>query len=255
MKRYCVVLVVGVFLAVAAGSAGQAHSPSQPGDSSSADTAERPAATQTKEKSIEELLSQLDNIKAQQEELEKARRELVEHLQKKLRQQKEHVDKLGISMGDEEDSRSAAPSPEPTTLRDKGSKPKNRLVALWDPRLRRGISSYGSNSQIPGIRGRIYVVSEAEVESDQGFQDGASVVVDLYRGEKRLETWEIGAAALKQSRRKDECGSSYHLTLPFLKKDLYSGQIRLMVRYKGPEGTVLETFSDLMTLESTTGPD
>jgi hypothetical protein len=260
MKRNCVLLVGGALLAAVTVCFGQAPSPPAAQPKPAPTTVEYPeiilsgrtVSAPAKEKSIEELLARLDAIKAQQEELEKARTEAVEQLKTKLRQQKEHIQKLSISIGDDGEPRSAASSSERTAIPDKGGKPKDRVAAFWDPRLRWGTPTDGSNRHIPGIRGRLYVISEAE--SDLGFQDGASVVVDLYRGENRLETWEIGAPLLKQARRKDGFGSGYDLTLPWTSFSPEGGQVRLKVRYKGPEGTVLEHLSYL-TLSGTTRPD
>jgi hypothetical protein len=55
-------------------------------------------ATPPKEKSIEELLARLDAIKAQKEELEKARTETVALVKEKLKQQKQRLQKLGVSV-------------------------------------------------------------------------------------------------------------------------------------------------------------
>ena len=255
MKRYCVLLVSGTLLAAVTVSVGQAPPTNELpilGNLFSKPSAPQ-GTTPVTEKGIEELLARLDAIKTQQVELEKAKQELVEQLKKKLRQQKEHIQKLNISIG-EDSPRSAAPSPEPTTLPDKGGEPRNRLAAIWSPKLQWGTSTDRSNRHIPLIRGRLFVISEAEI--DPGFQDGASVVVDLYRGENRLETWEIGAPLLKKARLRDAFGNGYSLTLPWTTYSCEDSQVRLKVRYQRPGGTDLKTISDPMTLSGgSTEPD
>ena len=61
-----------------------------------------PAKTdEVKEKSVEELLSRLDAIKAQQEELDKAKKETVTLLKEKLKQQKQRLQNLGVNIEEE----------------------------------------------------------------------------------------------------------------------------------------------------------
>jgi hypothetical protein len=72
-----------------------------------------------KEKSIEELLAKLDLIKAQQEELEKARKETVALVKERLKQQKERLQKLGVSVEEEP----ATPPPPVSTTSGQVSDP------------------------------------------------------------------------------------------------------------------------------------
>jgi predicted transcriptional regulator len=61
-----------------------------------------PAKTdEVKEKSVEELLSRLDAIKAQQEELDKAKKETVTLLKEKVKQQKQRLQNLGVNIEEE----------------------------------------------------------------------------------------------------------------------------------------------------------
>jgi hypothetical protein len=103
VKRYCVLLVGGALLVAVTMCVGQAPAPpaAQPKPPaveypeiklSEGRTIPAPA----KEKSIEELLAQLDAIKAQQEQLEKARTETVALVKEKLKQQKQRLQKLGV---------------------------------------------------------------------------------------------------------------------------------------------------------------
>ena len=130
MKRYCVLLVVCMFLAVAAISVGQVPpttvglpptSPPPVPDLpdvlrvSKTPESKEPAKTtavmeiivepaktdEVKEKSVEELLSRLDAIKAQQEELDKAKKETVTLLKEKLKQQKQRLQNLGVTIEEE----------------------------------------------------------------------------------------------------------------------------------------------------------
>ena len=61
-----------------------------------------PAKTdEVKEKSVEELLGRLDALKAQQEELDKAKKETVTLLKEKLKQQKQRLQNLGVTVEEE----------------------------------------------------------------------------------------------------------------------------------------------------------
>jgi hypothetical protein len=99
--------VGGVLLAVAAACVGQDPRPSPTG-SVVPPSVNQPAAapalephTVAKDKSIDELLSRLDAIKAQQEELEKAKKETVALLKERLKQQKQRLQKLGVNVEEE----------------------------------------------------------------------------------------------------------------------------------------------------------
>ena len=159
MKRYCVLLVGGMFLAVAAICVGQVPPSTLPppppplppihasGEILQISKTDEPANTpavkkndvelpvssqppivvdpppchcldgrsqgmvkrnvepsktdEVKEKSVEELLSRLDAIKGQQEELDKAKKETVTLLKEKLKQQKQRLQNLGVSVEEE----------------------------------------------------------------------------------------------------------------------------------------------------------
>jgi hypothetical protein len=110
LKRYCVLLVGGALLAVAAVCVGQAPSPPATQPKPAPHTIEYPdlplsdgrtVSAPAKEKTIEELLARLDAIKAQQEELEKSRTETVALVKEKLKQQKQRLQKLGVSVEEE----------------------------------------------------------------------------------------------------------------------------------------------------------
>jgi hypothetical protein len=105
VKRYCVLLVSVALLVAVAVCVGQvpAPAPEHGGVGNAAAGWTRPsppppatAKAETREKSIEELLGRLDSIKAQQEELEKARKETVALVKEKLKQQKQRLQKLGV---------------------------------------------------------------------------------------------------------------------------------------------------------------
>jgi hypothetical protein len=94
--------VGGVLLAVAAVCVGQAPPPSPTSPAVPFPLVQTPAASAAaKDTSIDELLSRLDAIKAQQEELEKAKKEAVSLLKEKLKQQKQRLQKLGVSVEEE----------------------------------------------------------------------------------------------------------------------------------------------------------
>jgi hypothetical protein len=124
VKRYCVLLVGGALLAAVAVCVGQAPAPpvaqprrparpSEDVDRLSLPPSPAPNAPQgaapAREQSVEELLARLDSIKAQQEELEKARTETVALVKEKLKQQKQRLQKLGV------EEESAPPPPVSTT--------------------------------------------------------------------------------------------------------------------------------------------
>jgi hypothetical protein len=107
VKRYCVLLVGVALLVAVAVCVGQAPAPPKP-PARAVEDVDRPTlpaspapnapqgAAPAKEKSIEELLAQLDAIKAQQEQLEKARKETVALVKEKLKEQKQRLLKLGV---------------------------------------------------------------------------------------------------------------------------------------------------------------
>jgi hypothetical protein len=68
-----------------------------------------PPASPAPPKAVEELIAQLDAIQAQQAQLEKARQETVAVLKERLKQQKQRLQRLGVS---EEE---AVPTPTNTT--------------------------------------------------------------------------------------------------------------------------------------------
>jgi hypothetical protein len=110
VKRYCVLLVGVALLVAVAACVGQAPAPPAGQPKPAPTTVEYPeiklsegrtVSAPAKEKSIEELLARLDAIKAQQEELEKAKKETVALVKERLKQQKERLQKLGVSAEDE----------------------------------------------------------------------------------------------------------------------------------------------------------
>ena len=111
MKRYGVLCVGGVLLAAVAVCVGQDPRPTPTGPVVPPTLNQAPVApapvphaegrAAAKDKSIDELLSRLDTIKAQQEELDKAKKETVALLKEKLKQQKLRLQKLGVTVEDE----------------------------------------------------------------------------------------------------------------------------------------------------------
>jgi hypothetical protein len=58
-------------------------------------------AVAAKEKTVEDLLARLDALQAQQAELDKAKTETVALLKEKLKQQRQRLRKLGVSVEEE----------------------------------------------------------------------------------------------------------------------------------------------------------
>lgn len=240
MPRFRILGAVIVMLAVGATCGGQESTPRPP------------SITPPEEKSVEQLLDQLDSLRARQAELDQARNEIVDQLRRKLRQKEQRPQKAGINTEVGGSPPSATPVAEPAA-HGKGVNPEDSICALWAMRLVEGVSTEPSGSVLLGIRGRLFLFHGEQNVSH--FEKGTSVVVDLYRVEKRLETWELSAAVLNQLRRKDGFGSGYDLTLPWANASPGGGAVRLKVRYKGPGGKVLEHVSEPITLTCGKGED
>jgi hypothetical protein len=69
----------------------------------------RPVPTVPEAQTVEQLIGQLVRIKAQEEELARQKKSVVDALKKKVREQKEQLQKLGIDVGPEDDPRRSVP--------------------------------------------------------------------------------------------------------------------------------------------------
>ena len=256
MERYRVLGMGGIILAVAVMCKGQEPSHCQVRTGPEILGSGQPVApgfttekgVESKEKRIDDLLGDLDALQAQQDLLDVARQATGEQLKKKGPFQKH-----GGTVSRECVLQQNNSSVQAASCNDEESNPKDQLVVVCNQNLSWSGPPCPSYAAIPFFWFRVFVFRQSEKGSC--FEDGASMVVDLYRGDTHLETWNIDETALKKGQRTDGFGPGYTLRLPWPNYSCTGGQGRLKIRYRSPQGADLEVLSNPIPLVGTKRQD
>ena len=131
----------------------------------------------------------------------------------------------------------------------------NHVLTIWDPRVFTAADTQQRGRTMPGLAGRVYLLSE---ESKKMEEATGRMFVEMYDvtavpagGEaKKLVEWNFDPASLKKLLREDQIGKGYTLFLPWETYQPEVKQIKLQLAYVEPNGAPHYAEPTMVTLKS-----